>query len=667
MLSLISRYTQLYPESRNQQEAKQKIEIIMDKILPLSFRDDYRIGKYRVFLKENVSTFLEKCVYLRQREAAKILVRHTRKYLVKRRKEREEEEERRQKYALSNNDEKNEKTTSKTTPTAEPAFPEISSSNQSTDSSTASYSWDTELGASQSSQSSFANYRGTTKKSSPPPSRKKTKFKHETEPKRTNEETEQVHAMPQKKGKPFWDIFQIIAREGKSGDVHTSRSMRILKVITYFVLFLLLLFCLICQKVSLMTLVSGSKYTENITLTDEQNEDQRNKASARYLLLLIALTIPYLLTILVSISKALFGNMPFPALKSIFMVVFVELLHTCGLCILLFRVLPELDMARGIMLMNATCLLPCLLKPICASNLSTGKAACNSKGGRMFTFVLDLLSVIVQLSVYPIIILYDYYLDRTYFKMHHDIKEINVIEAVFAILLVSFSWWENFVDDRFCGKLKASNPLQKFILGIKFDLQESRPIILTFCGFLKAGLAVALAYLFRGNLSFNFGEVMGNLKDDKIQENVSIIFLTLTAFVGYYIAYTACKLQLQKFCFSFPLILSTPLAVLLAVFDCNYHFLNVVSTETRACWDIWPNHLKIIHVTAGVLWFISLYWIGRHIWFPNQKRLAKVERLFVSPLYCGILLEQDLVLNRRRNNQMIKRTATDSGKGDIFR
>ncbi|KAJ8307221.1 hypothetical protein KUTeg_015305 [Tegillarca granosa] len=657
----IQRYSQLYPESRSQQDAKQKIEIIMEKILPLSFRDDFRMGKYRVFLKENISTFLEKCVYMRQREAAKILVCNIRKYLVKRRKEREEEE-RRQKYAFSNNDEKNEKTTSQTTPTAEPAITEMSSSNQSTDSSTASYSWDTELGASQSSQSSFANYRGTTKKSSPPPSRKKTKLKHETEPKRTNEETEQVHAMPQKKGKQFWDIFQIIAREGKSGDVHTSRSMRILKVITYFVLFLLLLFCLISQKVTLMTLVSGLR-----NISEEDKKTEINRASARYLLLLIALTIPYLLTILVSISKALFGNMPFPAFRSIFIVVLVELLHTCGLCILLFRILPELDMARGIMLMNATCLLPCLLKPFCASNFSTGKAAGNDKRGKMLRFILDLLSVIVQLSVYPIIILCDYYQDRTYFKMHHDINEINVIEAVFAIFLVSFSWWENFVDDRFFEEMNDTNPLRRFILGIKFDLQESRPKIMTFCGFLKTGLAVTLAYLFRGDLKFDLGEVMGQLKNDEIQENVSIIVLTLTAFVSYYVANTACKLQLQKFCFSLPLILSTPLAVLLVLYHCENTYLNDFFLEARECSTFWQKDLTKLHVISGFLWLISLYWISRHIWFPSQRRLVKVERLFVSPLYCGILLEQDLVLNRRRNNQMIKRTINKSGKEYEFR
>lgn len=54
----------------------------------------------------------------------------------------------------------------------------------------------------------------------------------------------------------FWDIFQIIAREKKTQDVHTHTSLRILKVLTYIALFLMLLACLVIQKISLATLIS---------------------------------------------------------------------------------------------------------------------------------------------------------------------------------------------------------------------------------------------------------------------------------------------------------------------------------------------------------------------------------------------------------------------------
>ena len=53
-----------------------------------------------------------------------------------------------------------------------------------------------------------------------------------------------------------WDIFKIIARETKTEDVHTHKSLRIIKVITYILLFLILLSCLVIQKISLITLTS---------------------------------------------------------------------------------------------------------------------------------------------------------------------------------------------------------------------------------------------------------------------------------------------------------------------------------------------------------------------------------------------------------------------------
>uniref|UniRef100_A0A8W8NYT2 Chitin synthase chs-1/2 N-terminal putative transporter domain-containing protein n=1 Tax=Magallana gigas TaxID=29159 RepID=A0A8W8NYT2_MAGGI len=62
-------------------------------------------------------------------------------------------------------------------------------------------------------------------------------------------------------------------------------------------------------------------------------------------------------------------------------------------------------------------------------------------------------------------------------------------------------------------------------------------------------------------------------------------------------------------------------------------------------------------LVVALLWTLSLYWTAKHIWFPEQERIAKVERLFVNPLYCGILLEQDLVLNRKRcYNENLKKS-----------
>ncbi|XP_062596157.1 chitin synthase chs-2-like [Saccostrea cucullata] len=74
-----------------------------------------------------------------------------------------------------------------------------------------------------------------------------------------------------------------------------------------------------------------------------------------------------------------------------------------------------------------------------------------------------------------------------------------------------------------------------------------------------------------------------------------------------------------------------------------------------------------MHVLISAVWLLSLYWVGQHIWFPSQERLAKATRLFVNPLYCGILLEQHLVMNRRRKQQKInKKGKNENNKECVY-
>ena len=52
-----------------------------------------------------------------------------------------------------------------------------------------------------------------------------------------------------------------------------------------------------------------------------------------------------------------------------------------------------------------------------------------------------------------------------------------------------------------------------------------------------------------------------------------------------------------------------------------------------------------------MLWLFSQAWITSHIWFPHSFRLAPTEKLFVTPMYNALLIDQSLALNRRKNDQ----------------
>jgi chitin synthase len=50
-------------------------------------------------------------------------------------------------------------------------------------------------------------------------------------------------------------------------------------------------------------------------------------------------------------------------------------------------------------------------------------------------------------------------------------------------------------------------------------------------------------------------------------------------------------------------------------------------------------------------WLLSQTWIAIHIWAPKCERLATTEKLFVNPMYSGVIIDQSIALNRRRDDE----------------
>lgn len=51
-----------------------------------------------------------------------------------------------------------------------------------------------------------------------------------------------------------------------------------------------------------------------------------------------------------------------------------------------------------------------------------------------------------------------------------------------------------------------------------------------------------------------------------------------------------------------------------------------------------------------LLWLLSQTWITIHIWTPKTERLASTEKLFILPMYSGLLVDQSMALNRKRDD-----------------
>ena len=312
--------------------------------------------------------------------------------------------------------------------------------------------------------------------------------------------------------------------------------------------------------------------------------------------------------------------------------------HSVGLSFLCFVILPQLDMGRGIVILGGVAIIPAILKPVFASDAKIYGTKANSCSKRFCIMCMDLIAIVIQCGYIPLVIITDHFKDHS----ELDYKPEEIIKYTFTIFLISFSWWENYIDNRCFGSLQQNNFWHKFIMSIKFDLQESRPIISTFMSLWKIGWTCLMCWLLdyirpddenrigqdkdpRDYMTYHFSAAFDKFSTQPLAENSSILTLTLAAFVGHYVGYTACKLKLQRFSYDIPLFLSTPLAVVIVTLDCDHRILEIFTDEilVYGCPDTMDNWWH--YLTAGVVW-LSLYWIGRHIFFPNIERLAKTER-----------------------------------------
>jgi hypothetical protein len=115
-------------------------------------------------------------------------------------------------------------------------------------------------------------------------------------------------------------------------------------------------------------------------------------------MLIIAVCAPYLFTLCDSILRSLFGKKPWPTLRVLALVLVVETAHSFGICLFTFRVLPKLDVARAILIMNAVCIIPGIFKLLLSKNdTSTFK--------KMLIFIIDLIAVLMQCTVFGIVFL----------------------------------------------------------------------------------------------------------------------------------------------------------------------------------------------------------------------------------------------------------------------
>lgn len=353
-----------------------------------------------------------------------------------------------------------------------------------------------------------------------------------------------------------------------------------------------------------------------------------------------------------------------------FLIIFLmETCHTVGLAILVFYVLPDMDVVKGAMLTNCLCFVPGVLALLSRNNKETQ---------RFLKVIIDLVAIAAQATgfvVWPII------------EQRADLWIIPVV-----IFLVSLGWWENYISKH--SPIFFIKKLGK----IKEHLEESRYFIYMFVSIWKC-LCFLVTVLFiilikEGEVGFFFSEfsegfgahqiqileikpVLGGTSLPDISEiiptgddiiipafDMTPTYVLLINVFASYLAYIfgkfACKIMIQGFSYAFPVNLTIPVSISLLIAACglrngdpcffhdtipSYLFFESPPTEFL------NNFISHQHAWIWLLWLLSQTWITLHIWTPKCERLARTEKLFVSPMYEGLLIDQSLGMNRRRDDE----------------
>ena len=218
-------------------------------------------------------------------------------------------------------------------------------------------------------------------------------------------------------------------------------------------------------------------------------------------------------------------------------------------------------------------------------------------------------------------------------------------EIPVALCLVSLGFWQNFISGEWflCMKVHCCFKTWRNTL---HNVKETSYFLI---GPLKIGLTVLLARLIT-NSAYKLPDATVST-DDVVSHltSYSLMYIQIgSGIVCTYLAGMACKLHMQRMSFSLPLLLSPPVSLGVVYLQCRFDFLpSYWHAGVWACPRLDFTSLVIPTGCACALW-ISYCLITSHIWFPKCERMAKIERLFITPNFNGVFPDYNLTMRRRR-------------------
>ncbi|XP_060582419.1 LOW QUALITY PROTEIN: chitin synthase chs-2-like [Ruditapes philippinarum] len=313
----------------------------------------------------------------------------------------------------------------------------------------------------------------------------------------------------------WWDRFQMMPREQVSNSATFQTVFKFFKVVCYIFIMIMVLTSAVVNKICVLIMTSS-------VTKDPLTESQWPVKT----MLLISICFPYSIWFLVYSGKSVFGSTTWPSLSLLSSVLFIELLHTLGLSLLVFRVLPMLDMLRAFIVLGSIYTVPAFLKTIFEGrDPNTGLARkCSIFVLNFGAFLIQIGSIVLcemfQISMSPSekmgirnavlqddlsVIVPRPNLGKGFFR-----NEV-LFELPIALVLISVSYWENYVEGEFSIFGKSMN-----FKNWKKHLHHARGRLYIFASIWKACWVIAFAVLLQPGFNFNLSYTNPAQQNDTI-------------------------------------------------------------------------------------------------------------------------------------------------------
>ena len=287
---------------------------------------------------------------------------------------------------------------------------------------------------------------------------------------------------------PKWDQFRNVPPPVDAGSAVKNkwwiRGERLVKILAYILSFIIVLISATVAKTSMFFMIKqialsstnipfcnegkrGMQYIDDTTGKDwevdfseatEKEQDSRVLERVAWIwAICFAFCVPQIMAFGRTLRKCLFKFNNAPKKRDIIFISTMEILHTVGLAILCFVVLPQLDSANALVLSSLTATIPC-----CVLLLSRFKKTNDIKRFLWKSMPMDTLALVVQVSgcvMFPVL---------QYAGINNNVLPNHPypLSIPVGLLLTSCGWWETFTEEN------SYFPLGKALWNVKKRMIE---------------------------------------------------------------------------------------------------------------------------------------------------------------------------------------------------